>query len=55
MAGAGHPAGGRPARHPAGGSRQVAHKAARIVAAEVSRFLGGKPLAHCANPEVLAA
>ncbi|WP_058041086.1 2-hydroxyacid dehydrogenase [Streptomyces roseifaciens] len=41
--------------HIAGGSRQVAHKAARIVAAEVSRFLDGKPLAHCANPEVLAA
>ncbi|MEU1819020.1 2-hydroxyacid dehydrogenase [Streptomyces roseifaciens] len=41
--------------HIAGGSRQVAHKAARIVAAEVSRFLDGKPLAHCANPEALAA
>ncbi|RLU81318.1 hydroxyacid dehydrogenase [Streptomyces griseocarneus] len=41
--------------HIAGGSRQVAHKAARIVASEVGRFLQGEPLAHCANPEVLAA
>ncbi|ARZ72464.1 2-hydroxyacid dehydrogenase [Streptomyces sp. HU2014] len=40
--------------HIAGGSRQVAHKAARIVAAEVARFLDGRPLAHCANPEVRA-
>ncbi|OKH99198.1 hydroxyacid dehydrogenase [Streptomyces sp. CB02923] len=39
--------------HIAGGSRQVAHKAARIVAAEAARFLRGEPLAHCANPEVL--
>ncbi|PZT70299.1 hydroxyacid dehydrogenase [Streptomyces sp. SW4] len=41
--------------HIAGGSRQVAHKAARIVAAEVGRFLRGEPLAHCANPDVPAA
>lgn len=39
--------------HIAGGSRQVAHKAAAIVAAEVRRYLHGEPLAHCANPEVL--
>lgn len=38
--------------HIAGGSQQVAHKAARIVAAEVARYLNGEPLAHCANPEV---
>ncbi|MEU0275465.1 2-hydroxyacid dehydrogenase [Streptomyces sp. NPDC006307] len=39
--------------HIAGGSREVAHKAARIVATEAARFLRGEPLAHCANPEVL--
>ncbi|MEV5981064.1 2-hydroxyacid dehydrogenase [Streptomyces sp. NPDC052114] len=39
--------------HIAGASQEVAHKAARIVAAEVARFLRGEPLAHCANPEVL--
>ncbi|MFF8289471.1 2-hydroxyacid dehydrogenase [Streptomyces sp. NPDC016309] len=39
--------------HIAGASREVAHKAARIVAAEAARFLRGEPLAHCANPEVL--
>ncbi|MCP3754682.1 2-hydroxyacid dehydrogenase [Streptomyces sp. TBY4] len=38
--------------HIAGGSQQVAHKAARIVAGEVGRYLRGEPLAHCANPEV---
>ncbi|WP_030752254.1 2-hydroxyacid dehydrogenase [Streptomyces sp. NRRL S-31] len=38
--------------HIAGASREVAHKAARIVAAEAARFLRGEPLAHCANPEV---
>ncbi|MFG2582772.1 2-hydroxyacid dehydrogenase [Streptomyces malaysiensis] len=37
--------------HIAGASREVAHKAARIVAAEVARYLRGEPLAHCANPE----
>ncbi|MFI8872383.1 2-hydroxyacid dehydrogenase [Streptomyces sp. NPDC055243] len=41
--------------HIAGGSRQVAHKAANIVAAEVGRFLRGEPLEHCANPEVFKA
>ncbi|MEU6674931.1 2-hydroxyacid dehydrogenase [Streptomyces sp. NPDC046925] len=41
--------------HIAGGSRQVAHKAAGIAAAEVGRFLRGEPLAHCANPEVIRA
>ncbi|MEU6819524.1 2-hydroxyacid dehydrogenase [Streptomyces atriruber] len=40
--------------HIAGGSQQVAHKASRIVAAEVARFLTNEPLAHCANPEVFA-
>ncbi|MCY9784602.1 2-hydroxyacid dehydrogenase [Nocardiopsis sp. EMB25] len=39
--------------HVAGASRQVAHKAADLVAAEVHRFLDGRPLAHCANPAVL--
>jgi hypothetical protein len=29
-------------------------KAARIVAGDVGRFLRGGPLAHCANPAVLA-
>ncbi|WP_327351648.1 2-hydroxyacid dehydrogenase [Streptomyces sp. NBC_01304] len=38
--------------HIAGGSQEVAHKAARIVAGEVGRYLLGEPLAHCANPEV---
>ncbi|MBM7167657.1 2-hydroxyacid dehydrogenase [Streptomyces sp. G44] len=38
--------------HIAGASQEVAHKAARIVAGEVGRFLRGEPLAHCANPEV---
>ncbi|MBW5425716.1 hydroxyacid dehydrogenase [Streptomyces sp. BG9H] len=38
--------------HLAGASQQVAHKAARIVAGEVGRFLRGEPPAHCANPEV---
>ncbi|AKN74888.1 2-hydroxyacid dehydrogenase [Streptomyces sp. PBH53] len=40
--------------HIAGASREVAHKAARIVAAEAGRFLRGEPLAHCANPEAVA-
>jgi D-3-phosphoglycerate dehydrogenase len=39
--------------HIAGGSQEVAHRAADIVAGEVGRFLSGEPLAHCANPEVL--
>lgn len=41
--------------HLAGASKQTAAKAARIVAADVGRFLRGEPLAHCANPEALAA
>jgi D-3-phosphoglycerate dehydrogenase len=39
--------------HIAGASQQVAHRAARIAAAEVGRFLRGEDPAHCANPEVL--
>lgn len=39
--------------HIAGGSRQVAHKAAALAAAEAGRYLRGEPLLHCANPEVL--
>jgi D-3-phosphoglycerate dehydrogenase len=39
--------------HLAGASRQTALNAASIVASEVARFLDGRPLAHCANPEVL--
>ncbi|MGA4800135.1 2-hydroxyacid dehydrogenase [Streptomyces lavendulocolor] len=39
--------------HIAGASREVAHRAARIVAAEAARHLRGEPLAHCANPRVL--
>ncbi|MEU2562382.1 2-hydroxyacid dehydrogenase [Streptomyces longispororuber] len=38
--------------HIAGGSQEVARKAARIVGAEVGRHLRGAPPAHCANPEV---
>jgi D-3-phosphoglycerate dehydrogenase len=41
--------------HLAGASRETAHNAARITAAEVGRFLSGKPLLHCQNPEVFAA
>ncbi|MFF4607125.1 2-hydroxyacid dehydrogenase [Streptomyces sp. NPDC001339] len=39
--------------HIAGGSRQVAHKAAALVADEVGRYLRGEPLVHCANPDAL--
>ncbi|MFJ6748638.1 2-hydroxyacid dehydrogenase [Streptomyces sp. NPDC091266] len=39
--------------HIAGGSQEVAHKAARIVAEEVGRYLRGEPLVNCANPAVL--
>ncbi|MFM9372961.1 2-hydroxyacid dehydrogenase [Streptomyces sp. Da 82-17] len=39
--------------HIAGGSQQVAHKAARLAAAEVGRYLRGERPAHCANPGVL--
>ncbi|GAA2644867.1 2-hydroxyacid dehydrogenase [Streptomyces lunalinharesii] len=35
--------------HIAGGSRQVAHKAAEIVAGDVGRYLRGEPLHHQAN------
>jgi len=41
--------------HLAGASRETAHNAARITAAEVARFLAGKPLLHCQNPEVFSA
>ncbi len=41
--------------HLAGASRETAHNAARITAEEVGRFLSGKPLLHCQNPEVFAA
>ncbi|MBB6351474.1 2-hydroxyacid dehydrogenase [Nonomuraea muscovyensis] len=36
--------------HLAGASKETAVKAARIVAADVARYLRGEPLAHCANP-----
>lgn len=39
--------------HLAGATRQTAHRAASIVAAEVGRLVRGEPLAHLANPEVL--
>jgi D-3-phosphoglycerate dehydrogenase len=39
--------------HVAGASRETAEKAARIVAADVGRFLRGEPPAHCSNPEAL--
>ncbi|MEW1548764.1 2-hydroxyacid dehydrogenase [Streptomyces tsukubensis] len=41
--------------HLAGATRQTAHRAAAITAAEVGRFARGEPLAHPANPEVLVA
>lgn len=41
--------------HIAGGSQEVAHKAARIAAAEAGRYLRGEPLVHCANPGVFPA
>lgn len=37
--------------HLAGATRQTAHRAAGIVAAEVGRFARGEPPAHPANPE----
>ncbi|MEU6418100.1 2-hydroxyacid dehydrogenase [Streptomyces spiralis] len=40
--------------HLAGASRQTALNAAAIVAAEVDRYLTGRPLHHCANPQALA-
>jgi D-3-phosphoglycerate dehydrogenase len=39
--------------HLAGASRDVAHRAARRIAADVGRFVAGRPLEHCLNPEVL--
>lgn len=39
--------------HLAGASTNVAHRAARRMAAEVARFTEGRPLEHCLNPEVL--
>jgi D-3-phosphoglycerate dehydrogenase / 2-oxoglutarate reductase len=39
--------------HLAGASKQTAANAAQIAAAEVSRYLRGETLAHCANPAVL--
>lgn len=41
--------------HLAGASRDVAHRGARRIAADVGRFVAGRPLEHCLNPEVLAA
>lgn len=39
--------------HVAGASKQTAHKAARIAAQEIARYLTGQPLKNCRNPEVL--
>ncbi|HTF51901.1 MAG TPA: 2-hydroxyacid dehydrogenase [Pseudonocardia sp.] len=39
--------------HLAGASKETAAKAARILAADVGRYLRGEPLAHCANPDAL--
>ncbi|MFH9295272.1 2-hydroxyacid dehydrogenase [Streptomyces sp. NPDC017520] len=41
--------------HLAGATRQTAHRAAAITAAEVGRFLRGEKLSHLANPDVLTA
>ncbi len=38
--------------HLAGATRETAHRAARIVAAEVGRLSRGEPLLHLANPDV---
>jgi D-3-phosphoglycerate dehydrogenase len=38
--------------HLAGASRQTAVNAARMTAEEVDRWVGGRPLQFCANPEV---
>jgi D-3-phosphoglycerate dehydrogenase len=40
--------------HIAGGTRQAAEKAARIAAQEVDRYLSGKKLLYCANPEAIS-
>src|SRR5690606_18101741 len=39
--------------HLGGASKQTADRAAKIVAADVGRFVRGEPLAHLANPDVL--
>jgi D-3-phosphoglycerate dehydrogenase len=39
--------------HLAGASKQTAANAARIVAAEVGRYLRGEPLANCVNADAL--
>lgn len=39
--------------HLAGATRQTAHRAAAIVAADVGRFLRGETLRHVANPDVV--
>jgi D-3-phosphoglycerate dehydrogenase / 2-oxoglutarate reductase len=41
--------------HLAGASRETAHKAAAIVAADAARYLRGERLLHCVNPEALQA
>ncbi|ASU77064.1 hydroxyacid dehydrogenase [Actinopolyspora erythraea] len=41
--------------HLAGATRQTAHRAAGIVAAEVGRYARGEPAAHLANPDVLGS
>ncbi|MEV0597107.1 2-hydroxyacid dehydrogenase [Nonomuraea cavernae] len=41
--------------HLAGASKETAIKAARIVAADVARYVRGEPLAHCANPAFAAS
>lgn len=41
--------------HLAGASKETAANAARIVAADVARYLRAMPLLHCANPEVFTA
>ncbi|MGW4028365.1 2-hydroxyacid dehydrogenase [Streptomyces sp. NPDC004838] len=41
--------------HLAGATKQTAHRAASITAAEVGRFVRGETLAHPANPDVLLA
>ncbi|WP_028812706.1 2-hydroxyacid dehydrogenase [Streptomyces flavidovirens] len=43
------------APHLAGATRQTAHRAAAITAAEAGRFVRGEKLAHPANPEVQEA
>ncbi|MEV0144344.1 MULTISPECIES: 2-hydroxyacid dehydrogenase [unclassified Nonomuraea] len=41
--------------HLAGASKETAVKAARIVAADVARYVRGEPLAHCANPSLASS